>query len=228
MKSPESKEAASVILMTKAAQMLMEANTIQKARELKDLALTAMEWARRKGLGEEAILYARSYALEAERRMGEMLRETERAKGGQPYHHISTPTEGEEVEPKLSDLGLTWKESSRAQFLAALPRDRFDDLKEGRITLAQVQRDWTTQRFLPGGDKPHVSQATGENEWYTPPEIIEVARQVMGEIDCDPASSEKANEIVRAKQFFSIEDDGLKQKWIGNIWMNPPYAQPLV
>ena len=58
--------------------MLAEADTIQKAKELKDLALTAADFARRKGMGEEAIQYARSYALEAERRMGEMLRDSER------------------------------------------------------------------------------------------------------------------------------------------------------
>jgi len=34
----------SLIIFMKAAQMLMEANTIQKAKELKDLALTTADW----------------------------------------------------------------------------------------------------------------------------------------------------------------------------------------
>jgi ATP/maltotriose-dependent transcriptional regulator MalT len=62
--------------------MLAEADTIQKAKELKNLALTAADWAKRKGMGEEAIQYARSYALEAERKLGKMLKQTERADGG--------------------------------------------------------------------------------------------------------------------------------------------------
>ena len=36
---------------------------------------------RRKGMGEQAIQHRRSYSLEAERKMGEILLATERAKG---------------------------------------------------------------------------------------------------------------------------------------------------
>jgi ParB family chromosome partitioning protein len=74
----------------------------------------------------------------------------------------------------------------------------------------------------------HVAQNSGENEWYTPPQFIESARLVMGGIDTDPASSEIANRTVKAGQFFSKEDNGLRQTWSGNVWMNPPYAQPLM
>jgi hypothetical protein len=50
----------------------------------------------------------------------------------------------------------------------------------------------------------------------------------MGSIDLDPASSELANVTIQAHQFFTIEDNGLIKKWNGNIWLNPPYAQPFV
>lgn len=74
-----------------------------------------------------------------------------------------------------------------------------------------------------------VSHNSGENEWYTPPSYIAAARVVMGGIDLDPASSEIANRIVNAAQIFTEQDNGLVQDWpIGRIWMNPPYAQPLM
>jgi ParB family chromosome partitioning protein len=44
----------------------------------------------------------------------------------------------------------------------------------------------------------------------------------------DPASSEAANKVIKAKRYFDEATNGLEQKWKGSIWMNPPYAQPLI
>lgn len=66
------------------------------------------------------------------------------------------------------------------------------------------------------------------DEWGTPPHIIELARDVMGVIDLDPASSAEANKIVRAKTFYNKKINGLGRKWFGNVWLNPPYSQPLI
>ena len=76
--------------------------------------------------------------------------------------------------------------------------------------------------------KPHVSFNSGNNEWYTPAEYIELAREVMGSIDIDPASSDIANKVVQAKKYYTLETDGLSQEWSGNIWLNPPYSSELI
>lgn len=76
---------------------------------------------------------------------------------------------------------------------------------------------------------PHVSKNAGQSEWYTPKEMIDSARKVMGSIDVDPATTEDVNEkIVKSKTFFTAETNGLNKKWPGNVWMNPPYSQPAV
>ena len=51
-----------------------------------------------------------------------------------------------------------------------------------------------------GASHQQINQTSGDVEYYTPPAIIEAARLVMGTIDLDPASSETANERVRAGQ----------------------------
>lgn len=80
-----------------------------------------------------------------------------------------------------------------------------------------------------GGDPgPHVSHNSGEIEWYTPPQYLEAARRVMGGIDLDPASSDRANELVQATVHFTRDDDGLRRPWAGRVWMNPPYSKDLM
>ncbi len=191
--------------------MLAEADTIQKAKELKSLALTAADWAKRKNMGEKAILHCRSYALEAERKIGEMLLSTQRAKGGQPHQKNPTSSHRVPVELTLKEIGVSKKESHVAQKLARLPQSQFDKIKNG---------------FLP--KNAHVSNNSGENEWYTPDNILDAVREVLVHIDCDPASSKIANQRVMASRYFTKSDDGLTKTWGKRCFINPPYAQPLI
>jgi len=74
----------------------------------------------------------------------------------------------------------------------------------------------------------HAQDNGRGDEWRTPPDYIDRARRVMGSIDLDPASTARANEIVKAKAFFDKGIDGRTREWRGNVWLNPPFSTPLI
>lgn len=69
------------------------------------------------------------------------------------------------------------------------------------------------------------------HEWGTPIAIIEAVREVFGgPIECDPATHAAAQERVRARTYYTAEDDGLdpKRQWRGKVFLNPPYQRGLI
>lgn len=68
-----------------------------------------------------------------------------------------------------------------------------------------------------------IGQLNDSGEWYTPHWIIDLVKEVLGEIDLDPASSPEANKYIKAKNIYTIKDDGLKKPWFGRVFVNSPY-----
>jgi hypothetical protein len=75
------------------------------------------------GASREVVNRAAEYKLRAERRLGEILEKGEKAKGRLLR---GTRQEPRETTPKLADVGISKKLSSRAQKLAAVPADVFE------------------------------------------------------------------------------------------------------
>jgi hypothetical protein len=61
-------------------------------------------------------------------------------------------------------------------------------------------------------------------EWYTPKDIIERARSVLGAIDLDPASNDIAQQWIRATTYYTAETP-LQSPWAGRVWLNPPFKR---
>lgn len=88
----------------------------------------------------------------------------------------------------------------------------------------QVVNTWLKGWF----DESMGGKLTGNAENYTPAPIIDKVREVLGEIDLDPASCEMAQEIVQAKTYCTKESDGLSMSWGGCVFLNPPYGMPQI
>ena len=97
--------------------------------------------------------------------------------------------------------------------------------EEYKLIAEKEAHKWTENVLNP---KSLISKFTGEQENYTPREIIIDVKKVLGSINLDPASCFLAQETIQAENFFTEKEDGLNQNWYGNVFLNPPYQQPLM
>lgn len=238
-------------LVSRGVAAIEQAGSFDEVKAIRDQAEALRAYSRSIGAALDAVNAAAELRIRAERRMGEALRDTEKAKGGHPFQKsTATLAVGVERAPTLDEIGITANQSSRYQQMAAIPKATFETAIEAHkgadepMSAAAVVRVAETLDALPPVIRDdviasgpaeiiavahnHRAQGTGENEWYTPGQYVEAARLVMGGIDLDPASSELANATVLATQFFDMQADGLAQDWRGRVWLNPPYAQPWI
>jgi phage N-6-adenine-methyltransferase len=199
-----------------ARNALAEATRVDEVKDIRDKAVAMMAYAAQ-AKDTELIGYATEIRYRAERKGGELLIEL-RENGGRDPGHGDRKSGLQTATPKLEDLGVTKTQSSRWQGLARLPEEKFEEkLQRAK---ASAENSTTSAPRYPR------SEYTGEVEWYTPREYVDLVREVLGEIDLDPASSAVAQETVRAAKYFTKADDGLSMDWHGRVFLNPPYAQP--
>jgi hypothetical protein len=64
-------------------------------------------------------------------------------------------------------------------------------------------------------------------EWYTPPHIRDaVVRALGGRVDLDPCAD--PGKTFPAAEHFTPVENGLARRWIGRVYMNPPYGREIV
>lgn len=178
--------------------------------------------------------------LDAEVRIGELMREVPKASGGDRRSENFKTANGGHFETKTeavakmmgmdaaADKNKVEHMIKRFETLAAHPEAVERAKAEARENQEMVTRSSVLEKVASEKEKPHVTFNSGNNEWYTPEKYIEMARAVLGEIELDPASSETANKTVKADCFYTEQDDGLSKPWYGKVWMNPPYGTDLI
>lgn len=88
----------------------------------------------------------------------------------------------------------------------------------------------STLKALPSEERKTLSShqaihQSKSNEWYTPKPYLDAVHELMGGVDLDPASNDRANLIVRATRYYTIETNGFDKDWPGRVFLNPPYGK---
>ena len=119
-----------------AKKAIAEYKTVDEVKDFRDKALAIEAYAKQANDMELEWDAARA-RVRAERKCGELLSQTEKAKGGQPFQN-PTGNKDEPVEnnnPKtLDEMGLTKKQSSDFQKLAAVPEEEFEKAVDNPAT----------------------------------------------------------------------------------------------
>jgi N6-adenosine-specific RNA methylase IME4 len=127
---------------------LAKADTIQKTKNVLDVAVAAETYAKRQKLGEEAINFATSIKVEALRQLGRMLKETPRNTGVRMAGKDIGGTKWEPPmnTPTLEEMGLDKRTSKLAQDIAALPEEQFEAVRGGVMALSKAQKEVSRER----------------------------------------------------------------------------------
>ena len=126
------------------------------------------------------------------------------------YRENSTDITNSEAAQKLNISNFIIKQAKKV--LRESPQEVIEAIEKGEMTVNKAVNNLIVTKY------------TGNEEWYTPKKYIDMAREVLGRIDIDPASNAFANEVVQATTYYTKEDDGLSKEWQGKMWLNPPYS----
>ena len=145
--------------------------------------------------------------------------------------NIGRPQQTQENYVPMSFVQSSSEENNlfNAQWTNTVTKEEDDD--EGReetettnLTLPQQQREEAIKLVYKG--VPAALLTSDTCEWFTPPQYVDMARELLGGIDVDPASNAYANEkVVQATTFYDIQTNGLNKDWPGRCWLNPPYGK---
>jgi N6-adenosine-specific RNA methylase IME4 len=135
---------AALTKLDEARRTLAEMRDVDEVKAIRDKAEAMRVYAHQARLGLEAQNHAAEIKLRAERRAGQLLGEIERQQRGGDRKSISHD-ESLISAPKLSDIGISYSQSSRWQSIAALPESEFDKRIEA---IKKADKEITTAAML--------------------------------------------------------------------------------
>lgn len=203
-------------LISRAGQRLLDARTSAEVLEAKQLAEAALHYARVTKAANDTHADCLRIITRAEMRMAD---EIDRGQASGEVAGLGFNQHSEGVQT-TDTLGLDRRRVSEWREMRDAGEPVVEQAIQGALAEGRAPTKADIQKHVRG------TFGTGQNEWYTPDEYLDAARDVLGAIDLDPASSIAAQAKVQARKFYTEADNGLSQPWAGRVWLNPPYAQP--
>lgn len=203
--------------LSAARRALERATTIEELMDIRDIAVTAEAWLRRRRDSLDAQNDAAGIRLRAERKIGGMLADVPRSPGGRPARNSAH--DGQGLAAVLREHGIAWSVAERWQREAAVAEAAFEtwlaDLKDrgAEITSAALL-DYAGAAWR---------SSTGNQEWYTGVEVGAGVGRFWGYADLDPCAPEGGPPNVPVRRYFTAHDNGLLLPWAPRTFTNPPY-----
>lgn len=142
--------------LDEAVRILAECNSLDKAKKILDMAEAARYYAKMEGLSTETVNHGAEIKLRAQRKLGEILASSEKQNGGDGKRKSLAISTDRELPPTLSDLGISYSQSSRWQQIASVPESTFEQ---------------------------HIADTKAQGEELTSASVLRLAKEINGEID---------------------------------------------
>jgi len=202
-----------------ACRAIAQAKRVDEAKQIRAEAIAMRAYARQaknRQLETDAIAIRKR----AERRVGQLMKAQSesvglsRGKPGPGRGKAGSPADPAFGVPTLREAGIDKHLADRARKLAAMPEARFEDMVANIRTTDDQPKSFTA----------HQSESP---EHYTPSAFLDGVIEVFGAIDLDPACESRERPNVPAQNYYTREDDGLAQPWMGRVFLNPPYGREI-
>jgi ParB family chromosome partitioning protein len=220
--------AAPLLTIERLAAQLEKAASLDEIAEVRDRAQAIALYARKKAGGLAAAQAAGRVVTEATLKLAGLYAVEASARGEVGRGRIG-PDCGPDLSPgKEAVAKAAHVDGSQLRRLRPVL-----DAPAPKVTAAQHAIEARGEIVTPAALLREVTATTAAegydgDEWRTPADLAERVRDVLGEIDLDPASTAEANRTIGATRFYTKRADGLAQPWEGRVYVNPPYSMPLV
>lgn len=77
----------------------------------------------------------------------------------------------------------------------------------------------TAHRTIIDSSKPPSQR---NDRWLTPVEVV----KALGKFDLDPCGAPN-HKLASRTYLLENQEDGLRDKWFGRVWLNPPYGRTM-